>query len=99
MQKRFTSTFKAQVALELLKGEKTLNQISTEYGVAATQLSQWKSTAIKGLPSLYENGHKEVERVKADYERKMEELYGEIGRLTTKLAWLGKKSGVDIESR
>ena len=67
--------------------------------MATTQLSQWKSTAIKGLRSLFENGHKEVERVKADCELKMDELYGEIGRLTTKLAWLGKKSGVDIESR
>ena len=99
MKKQFTNTFKAQVALELLKGEKTLSQVSAEYEVAATQLSQWKSTAVKGLPSLFENDHKAMERVKADYERRMEELYGEIGRLTTKLAWLGKKSGVGIESR
>lgn len=99
MKKQFTNTFKAQVALELLKGEKTLSQVSAEYEVAATQLSQWKSTAVKGLPSLFENDHKAVERVKADYERRMEELYGEIGRLTTRLAWLGKKSGVNIESR
>lgn len=99
MKKQFTNTFKAQVALELLKGEKTLSQVSAEYEVAATQLSQWKSTAVKGLPSLFENDHKAVARVKADYERRMEELYGEIGRLTTRLAWLGKKSGVDIESR
>ena len=99
MKKQFTNTFKAQVALELLKGEKTLSQVSAEYEVAAIQLSQWKSTAVKGLPSLFENDHKAVERVKADYERRMEELYGEIGRLTTKLAWLGKKSGVGIESR
>jgi putative transposase len=99
MKKRFTSTFKAQVVHELLKGEKTLSQISAEYGVAATQLSQWKSTALKGLPSLFEDDHKAVERVKADYERRIEELYGEIGRLTTQLAWLRKKSGLDMEPR
>jgi putative transposase len=97
MKKRFTSTFKAQVEHALLKGEKTLNQISAEYGVAATQLSQWKATALKGLPSLFEDDHKAVERVKADYERRLEELYGEIGRLTTQLAWLRKKSGLDME--
>lgn len=84
---------------ELLKGEKTLGQISAEYSVAATQLSQWKSTALKGLPSLFEDDHKAVERVKADYERRIEELYGEIGRLTTQLAWLRKKSGLDVEPR
>ena len=78
MKKRFTSTFKAQVVHELLKGDKTLSQISSEYGVAATQLSQWKSTALKGLPSLFEDDHKAVERVKADYEHRIEELYGEI---------------------
>lgn len=99
MKKRFTSTFKAQVARELIQGNKTLSQISTEYEVSATQLSQWKATALKGLPSLFEDHHKVVERVKADYERQMEELYGEIGRLTTKLAWLHKKSGLDVESR
>jgi transposase-like protein len=99
MKKRFTSTFKAQVARDLLAGEKTLSQIAAEYDVAATQLSQWKSTALKGLPSLFEDDHKAVERVKADYERRLEELYGEIGRLTTQLAWLRKKSGLDVESR
>lgn len=99
MKKRFTSTFKAQVVHELLKGEKTLSQISAEYEVATTQLSQWKSTALKGLPSLFEDDHKAVEQVKADYERRIEELYGEIGRLTTQLAWLRKKSGLDVESR
>jgi transposase-like protein len=55
MKKRFTSTFKAQVARELVQGEKTLSQMSAEYEVAATQLSQWKSTALKGLPSLFED--------------------------------------------
>ena len=99
MKKQFTSTYKAQVVHELLKGEKTLSQISAEYKVAATQLSQWKAMALKGLPSLFENDHKAIERVKAGYELRIEELYGEIGRLTTKLAWLQKKCGLDIESR
>lgn len=99
MKKRFTSTFKAQVARELLAGEKTLSQLAAEYEVAATQLSQWKSTVLKGLPSLFEDEHKAIERVKADYERRLEELYSEIGRLTTQLAWLRKKCGLDVEPR
>ena len=99
MKKRFTSNFKAQVVHELLKGDKTLSQISAEYEVAATQLSQWKSTALIGMPSLFEDDHKAVERAKADYERRIEELYGQIGRLTTQLAWLRKQSGLDVQSR
>jgi len=97
MRKRFTPSYKAQVVRELLKEEKTLAQISTEYGVAATQLSAWKATALKGLPGLFENDHKAVEGVKAEYERRLQELYSEIGRLTTQISWLKKKSGIDPE--
>ena len=98
MRKRFTPSFKAQVVRELLREEKTLAQVSSEYSVATTQLSAWKATALKGLPSLFEDEHKTVETVKAANERQMQELYGEIGRLTTQLAWLKKKSGLDLES-
>jgi putative transposase len=97
MRKRFTPSYKAQVVRELLKEERTLAQISTEYGVAATQLSVWKATALKGLPGLIENEHKAVEGVKAEYERRLQELYSEIGRLTTQISWLKKKSGIDPE--
>src|SRR5450759_417508 len=90
MRKRFPPSFKAQVVRELLREEKTLAQISSEYSVAATQLSAWKATALKGLPSLFEDEHKAIDRVKADYERQVQELYGEIGRLTTQLGWLKK---------
>ncbi len=54
MRKRFTPSYKAQVVRELLREEKTLAQISTEYGMAATQLSAWKATALKGLSGLFE---------------------------------------------
>jgi putative transposase len=97
MRKRFTPNYKAQVVRELLREEKTLAQISTEYGVAATQLSAWKAIALKGLPGLFENDHKAVEGVKADCDRRLQELYSEIGRLTTQISWLKKKSGIDPE--
>jgi len=98
MKKRFTPSYKAQVTRELLREEKTLAQISSEYSVATTQLSKWKSTALKGLSSLFEDEHKGVEALKADYERQMQELYGEIGRLSTQLTWVKKKAGLDLES-
>ena len=90
MKKRFTNDFRARVTCELLKEEKTLSQLSAEHGVAATQLSQWKATVIKGLPSLFEDEHKGIEAVRLEYEWRTEELYSEIGRLTTQLAWLKK---------
>lgn len=98
MRKRFTPSYKAQVVRELLKEEKTMALLSTEYGVAATQLSAWKATTLKGLPGLFENEHNAVEDVKAEYERRLQELYSEIGRLTTQISWL-KKTGIDVEPR
>ena len=99
MKKRFTNDFRARVTRELLKEEKTLSQLTAEHGVAATQLSQWKATAIKGLPSLFEDEHKGIETVRAECEQRIEELYSEIGRLTTQLAWLKKKCGFEVEPR
>ena len=97
MRKHFTPSYKAQVVREMLKEEKTLAQLSAEYGVAATQLSAWKAMVLKGLPGLFENEYKAVEGVKAEYERRQQELYSEIGRLTTQINWLKKKSGIDPE--
>ena len=99
MRKKFTPSFKAQVVRELLREEKTLAQVSSEYSVAPTQLSAWKAMALKGLASLFEDEHKAAETVKAEHERRVQELYSEIGRLTTQLAWLKKKSGLDVESQ
>ena len=52
MRKRYTNQFKAQVVQELLKEEKTLNQLAAEYGVHPNQLKRWKAIALEGLPSL-----------------------------------------------
>ncbi|MBK8537362.1 MAG: transposase [Candidatus Competibacteraceae bacterium] len=52
-RKQFSSEFKAKVALEALKGEKTLAQLSSEYGVHATQINTWKQQAREKLPELF----------------------------------------------
>src|SRR6266540_296805 len=54
MKKSYTATFKAQVVLELLKETKTLSQLTSEYGVHATVLRDWKQAALKGLPDVFE---------------------------------------------
>lgn len=95
MRKRYTNVFKAQVVQELLREEKTIAQMAAEHGVHPNQLSKWKATALKGLPSLFNDEQKAVEAVKAAHEQQVNELYTEIGRLTTQLAWLKKKSGIE----
>jgi putative transposase len=90
MKKTYTSTFKAQVVLELLKETKTVSQLASEYGVHVTVLRDWKQAAIKGLPTVFE-GRDTWTDAKAAYERQLEDLYTEIGRLTTQVTFLKKK--------
>ena len=90
MRKQFTAAFKAKVVQELLKEEKTLAQISSEYEVHPTQLKNWRAIALEGLPGLFEK-QETAAALKAAYEQQLGELYAEIGKLTTQLNWLKKK--------
>jgi putative transposase len=89
MRKRYTAQFKAQVVQEILKEEKTLNQLATEHSVHPNQLKRWKATALEGLPNLFSQDDKAVRTIAA-HEQQVTELYAEIGRLTTELTWLKK---------
>ena len=90
MKKSYTASFKAQVVLELLKETKTLGQLASEFGVHANVLRDWKHAALKGLPDIFEH-RDSITEVKATYERQIEDLYAEIGRLTTHVNFLKKK--------
>jgi transposase-like protein len=84
--------FKAQVVRAALREDKTLAQLASEYGVHPTQISTWKTTAVAELARLFERRDQAASQVAA-YEEQIEQLYAEIGRLTTQVAWLGKKGG------
>jgi putative transposase len=90
MKKSYTASFKAQLVLELLKETKTLNQLASEHGVTATVLREWKLAAIKGLADVFEK-RDSVTELKAAHEHQVEDLYAEIGRLTTHITFLKKK--------
>ena len=94
MRKHYTASFKAQVVQELLKEDKTIAQIAAEYEVHPTQLHKWKSTALQGLPSLFEEKDS-LAALKASHEEQLNQLYAEIGKLTTQVTWLKKKSGIE----
>jgi transposase-like protein len=94
MRKRYTPTFKAQVVRELLREEKTLAQLAAEHGVHPTQLIKWRTTALEGLPSLFIR-QGSTTALKADHGARLAALYEEIGRLSTQVTWLKRKSGLD----
>jgi transposase len=96
MKKHYSAAFKAKVVQEMLKEEKTLAQLAAEYGVSTKQLGRWKSMVLENLPRLFEA---ETEKVQQQHEQQVQDLYAEIGRLTTELSWLKKKSGLTLESR
>ena len=92
-RKRLTANQKAQIAIEILKEEKTINQIASEFGVHPNVLYRVKKQTLENLPKLFTDENKgEIDR-QAEHERQINELYNEIGRLTTQLNWLKKKSG------
>ena len=94
-RKHFSAGQKAQIALEILKEEKTVNQLASEYGVHPNVLYRWKKQALENLPKLFEDENKGERDRQAEHERQVNELYREIGRLTTQLNWLKKKAGYD----
>lgn len=89
MRKHYTVQFKAKVVQEILKEEKTLNQLAAEHSVHPNQLKRWKATVLEGLPSLFGKDD-QTGKTAAEHEQQVTELYAEIGRLTTELNWLKK---------
>lgn len=88
MRKQFGKEFKAKVALEAVRGLKTTAEISSEYGVHPTQITQWKREMCEGLPGLF-TGKKSTDE--KDKEQLIEELYKQIGQLQVENGWLKKK--------
>ena len=93
-RKHFSASQKAQIALEILKEEKPVSQIASENGVHPNMLYRWKKQALENLPKLFEDDNKSKRDQQAEHEKQVTELYSEIGRLTTQVNWLKKKSGI-----
>ena len=94
-QKRnqYTAEFKAKVVKEMLKEEKTVGQLAAEYVVHTHMLYRWRDQVLAGLPSLFrDQAAQELAEKEAQWQQEREGLYAEIGRLTTQLTWLEKKS-------
>ena len=94
MRKRHSAEFKARVVQELLREGKPLSQLAAEHGVHPNQLRQWRTQALEGLPSLFERAAK-AQTEEIAREAQVQELYAEIGKLTTQVSWMKKKAGIE----
>jgi transposase len=89
-RRRHDSTFKARVALEALKGIKTIQQIAKEFEIHPTQVSEWKATLQERLTQVFDR--KTTGQGPGDFERERADLHAKIGELTVKVDFLEKKS-------
>ena len=90
-RRNFSADMKSRIALEAIKGQKTIQEIASHYGVHPNQVTNWKRQAAEGLASVFADrrskGDTSEETVKA-------ELYQQIGEMKVELDWLKKRSGL-----
>ena len=90
-RKKYTPAEKAKIALEAIKGEMTLAQISSKYGVHSTQINAWKKQLLVYLPDAFSEKTKQQTIA---HNGEVEELYEQIGRLKVENDFLKKKCEV-----
>ncbi len=92
VRKQHTGAFKSQVAVAAIRGEKTISELASEYGVHPTVINRWKRQALESLPQAMSN---RVDGRSVEQEELISRLYQEIGQLKVELDWLKKKSGFE----
>jgi len=86
-RKSHSARFKAKVALEAYKGDKTAAELISAHKISSGQVSTWKKCLIDGAAQLFESGRTKT----IDEAALTSPLYEEIGRLKVELDWLKKK--------
>ncbi|MEG3978963.1 transposase [Microcoleus sp. herbarium8] len=89
-RKRHEPEFKARVALEALKGIKTIQQIAKEFDIHPVQVSDWKKVMTAGATGIF--GPAREKSSTDDFERQRDDLHAKIGQLTVEVDFLRKKS-------
>ena len=91
-RKNHSAEFKARVALEAIKGIKSMSELASEHEVHPNQISKWKRQVVAELPGIFSDRRK---REVGNQEEIKDRLYQQIGQLQVELNWLKKKSGLE----
>jgi len=89
-RKSYSKELKARVALDAIKGQKTVGELATEYAIHTNQISQWKRNLLDGASELFARGK---DRGDEAHEAEKDRLYQQIGKLQVEVEWLKKKVG------
>ena len=89
-RRKFAPEFKAKVALEAIKGQKTASEIASEYGVHVSQITTWKKQLLEAAPEVFSRAR---DREANNREAEQDRLYRQIGKLQVEVDWLRKKTG------
>ena len=92
-RKQFTPAFKAKVAIEAIKGERTATEIARTFSVHPNLVGIRKRQALEGLPEVFASPRQQR---KDEEDAEKDELYRKIGQLKVELDWIKKKSGFPI---
>ena len=90
-RKQYSPKFKARVAIEAIRGARTLSQLGSQFKVHPMQIAKWRKSALEMFPELFVDGRTRKGR---SGEVESDALYEEIGRLKVELDWLKKKAGL-----
>ena len=86
----YSADFKAKLALEVIKGNRTLTEIASDAQVHPNLLTQWKRQLLESLPTAFSDKRA---RENKEQEALTDQLYQQIGQLKVELDFLKKKSG------
>jgi transposase len=89
-RKKYSKELKARIALDAIKGQKTIAELASEYGVHANQISTWKRQLLEAAPEAFTRG-KDKDAEKKEIER--DRLFKKVGQLQIEVDWLKKKTG------
>jgi putative transposase len=95
-RQRYSAEFKARVALEALKGHKTVHAFAGTYGLPPTPMAQWKKHLERELPQLFASRR---ERREQEHEAVQAQLYQQIGPLKVEVDWLKKKLDLSPDAK